>query len=286
MDNQPIRITEHPRLKDPIMIIGFDGWGNAMNISKGMVVYLVRKLKGKEFAKLNPDFFYRYDASRPWVSIMQGALRSFTPPGGSFYAIETGADHDLVVLKAEEPNLKWFLFAEVLVDLCNQLGVKAVITLGSMYDNVLHTEKMISGITTCHEFFSDLMEKKINLIYYQGPSSVHSIIQVEAPKNNIKCLSLWCHCPYYLQDTVHFGLLSHLGSVLAHFGKFDLDISELDTSWEKLKLKIDALLKTKPEIQDVVSELQKERTRNGWGKRRHANKDEKIINLEDFREPE
>ncbi len=288
MDNQPIQITEIPSLKNPILIIGFDGWGNAMNIAKGMVVYLIRKLKGKEFAKLDTDTFYRYDASRPWVSIIHGVLNSFIPPGGTFYAIKTQSGrHDIVILKAEEPNLRWFLFTEVLFDLCRKLEVNTIITLGSMHDNVLHSDKMISGVTTCPDFLSGFVEKKINLIYYQGPGSIHSIIQSEARRNNIRCMNLWCHCPYYLQDMVHFGMLSHLGGILSFFGEFDLDLTELDASWEKLKLKIDALMKTRPEVQELVDELQKERTSTLWKKRRsHPHKNKKIIHIEDFRDPD
>ncbi len=288
MDEQAIHIKSLPELKDPILIIGFDGWGNAMNISKGMVVFLIRKLNGKEFATLNPDCFYRYDAARPWVNIEQGVLESVTPPGGSFYAIKTDENsRDIVVLKAEEPNLKWFLFTEELLNLCKKLEIKTIITLGSMFDNVLHTDKVISGITTNQDYFTGFSEKNVNLIYYHGPSSIHSIIQSEGSKSSMKCISLWCHCPYYLQDTVHFGLISHLGEVLSYFGKFQLDRSELEKSWEKLKIKIEVLLKDKPELQAVVEELQKEKVKTIWGKRRtKVGKNEKIINLKDYREPE
>jgi len=288
MDDKGIQFEELPRLNKPILIVGFDGWGNAMNISKGMVVYLIRKLKGKEFAKINPDLFYRYDATRPWVSIEQGVLKSISPPGGAFYAVQTPpGERDVVILKADEPNLRWFGFIDDVLDLCKKLGVDTVITLGSMYDNVLHTERIVSGIATKDAFFPKLGKKKVNFIYYQGPTSIHSIIQSEGPKQGIECMSLWCHCPYYLQDTVHFGLLSHLGELLSFLGEFELDRAELEESWEKLSEKIEELIENKPELQTVIEGLQKVKSKGAWERRRNVpRKDEKVIKLQDYLEPE
>jgi proteasome assembly chaperone (PAC2) family protein len=287
MDDRGIRYETLPRLKKPILIVGFDGWGNAMNISKGMVAYLVRKLAAEEFAEINSDLFYRYDATRPWVSIEQGVMESISPPGGSFYSVKTGGARDLVILKADEPNLKWYAFIGGVLDLCQELGVDTIITLGSMYDNVLHTERIVSGIATKEAFFPKMAKKKINLISYQGPSSIHSVIQSEGPKRGIECVSLWCHCPYYLQDTVHFGLLSHMADLVSTLGGFEIDREELEESWERLSDKLEELIESKPELQTVIEGLQKAKAKGEREARRsQASEGEKVIKLEDYLEPE
>jgi proteasome assembly chaperone (PAC2) family protein len=288
MSDQGIQIEELPELKNPILIIGFDGWGNAMNISKGMAAYLIRTLEGKEFAKINSDRFYRYDATRPWVSIEQGVMKSLSMPGGSFYAVKTGPDErDVVILNADEPNLRWYEFVDDVLTLCEKLGVDTIISLGSMYDNVLHTERIVSGIATKETFFPKLGKKNVNFIYYQGPSSIHTLFLSQGPKRGIECMSLWCHCPYYLQDTVHYGLLSHLGDLLSTLGEFTIDRSELEKSWEKLNDKIEELIENKPELQTVIDGLRKAKSK-GLGERRRngANKGEKVIQLEDYLEPD
>ena len=48
MHETGIHITELPQLNHPILIAGFDGWGNALNVSKGMVTYLIGKLNAKK----------------------------------------------------------------------------------------------------------------------------------------------------------------------------------------------------------------------------------------------
>jgi hypothetical protein len=36
-----IQIKELPQLRKPLLIAGFDGWTNALNVGNGMVAYLI-----------------------------------------------------------------------------------------------------------------------------------------------------------------------------------------------------------------------------------------------------
>jgi len=287
MRESGIHIKELPQLANPVLIAGFDGWGNALNISNGMAAYLIRKLKAEPFADLDPDIFYRYDEQRPVVNIEAGILNSLTSPGGSFYAAETGAGQNgVVILKANEPNLQWFGFVDLLFSLCRKLEVQTIITLGSMYDNVLHTDRIVSGIASTPEKLSQLKQMRINAISYQGPSAIHSIIQSEGSQKGFECISLWSHCPYYLQGTTHFGILSYLGQLIAGIANFKLDTLDLDANWQKLEKQIGELIENNRELQTLISNLRKEKVKgSAAGLRGAAKSGEKVINLQDFLDP-
>jgi len=282
-----ISIYEYPALNSPILIAGFDGWGNALNVSKGMVTYLIRKLKAKHFADINPDVFYRYDELRPMVDIDGGELVSLQPPGGSFFSVQNGNESsDLVILRADEPNLRWFQFVEELFSLGKKLGIHTIITLGSMYDNVLHTDRVISGIASTKELSEKLKAHNVSAVSYQGPSAIHSLINSEGKKKGFNCINLWCHCPYYLQGTSHFGLLSHLGSLLASLGMFELDVQELKESWNELNEQIQQLIQKNPELQEAINELRKAKVKGSWENMKASlNKNDKVINIRDFLDP-
>jgi len=287
MPKPGFQIDSLPLLKKPILIAGFEGWGNALNISKGMIAYLIGKLKAQPFARLNPDTFYRYDENRPMVNIRQGNLKRLKSPGGQFYAVRTGdSPNDLVLLKADEPSLSWYTFADELFSLCQKLGSETIITLGSMYDNVLHTDKIVSAMASDPVFFNRLKQKNVIPVSYQGPSAVHSIVQSEGPRRGFQCASLWCHCPYYLQGVTHFGILSHLASLLSDLGGFVIDVSDLEGSWEALNAQIQELIKTSPELDAAISKLRKAKVRGSWEKMKaSAGNDHKVINLQDFLKP-
>ena len=90
MNNQGIDIKKLPQLEKPLLIAGFEGWGNALKISSGMAAYLVRKLNAEQFATLNSDPFYRFDEARPMVKIEEGLLKQVTPPGGGVLRVPNG----------------------------------------------------------------------------------------------------------------------------------------------------------------------------------------------------
>ncbi|MFO7986869.1 MAG: PAC2 family protein [Desulfatiglandaceae bacterium] len=282
-----IQIHYRPPVHHPTLIAGFDGWGNALNISEGMVSYLIRKLDAEAFAELNPDLYFHYDKNRPTVEIEAGEIKDISLPGGSFYwARASAVQGRILVLRSHEPQLNWRHFVHELMSFCRDLGVKTIITLGGMYDNVLHSDRIMSGIASSDILTAKLKEKQLIPITYKGPSAIHSIILAQARKRGYNCLSIWCHCPYYLEGVTHFGLLSHLGSLLASLEDFDLDTTDMEKQWKELNLQIQELVEKNPELQQMLSEIRKEKIKGSWKhmKEDSAN-DQKIINLKDFIKP-
>jgi len=277
---ESIKIEYLPELNDPLFIVGFDGWGNALDISRGMVDYMIRKKSAKLFAKIDPDIFYRFDENRPLVDIEDGLLKKIYPPGGFFYVTSEG--RDIIFMKATEPNLRWFHFVDIMLSLCQKTGVKTIIGLGSMYDNVLHTDTIVSALASSEELLAKLKKQNVITINYKGPGAIHSTIHHEAKKRGFDCLSLWCHCPYYLQGTTHFGLLSHLGALLSSLGGFELDREDLENSWKDLSKQIQGIIDNNPELQGMINDLRKAKVKGSWDA---LNKHDKIIHLEDFLKP-
>ena len=287
MEDNSIIIEKSPELHKTTLIAGFEGWGNALNISNAMLSYLIRKLKAEPFARINPDHFYRYDENRPVVDIEDGILKTIDPPGGLFYTVDVPSDSShLVLLKGDEPNLKWFRFAEDLSDFFKKLNISTFVSLGSMYDNVLHTDRIVSGFASKKELSSLLTKKNILQVNYNGPSSIHSILHSECRKRDISCASLWCHCPYYLQGTTHYGLLSHIGEILSYIGNFSLDTEDLDKKWIELNQQIQSVVENNPELQKMIDELRKAKVRGSWEKIEESiKKNGKVIPISDFMKP-
>jgi len=286
MTSQGFQISELPELKTPLLIAGFGGWGNALDISRGMADYLIRKLEARQFASIDPDVFFRYDALRPEVDIKEGLMVRFDPPSGSIYVAHPDAGpNDLVLLEADEPNIQWNRFAKELFSLCKKLGVNTVITLGSMYDNVLHSDRIISGIASHEYTLFRLKQKGVVPVSYQGPGAVHSMLQFEGLKQGFQCISLWCHCPYYLQNTKHYGLLSHLAGVLSFIGEFELDTQDLETRWKTIESQIGEVIENSSELQTMIDNIRKAKVRGTWQDLKKSTKGEKVIDLSDFLPP-
>ncbi len=284
MNDQGIKIEKWPKLNSPFLILGFDGWGNALNIARGTAAYLIQRLKAQLFARLDSDIFYRYDQARPAIKIDKGILQQFNPPEGVFYAARfDGNGHDLVILEADEPNLRWFQFTKELLELCEKLQIETVITLGSMYDSVLPTDRIVSAAATDKALLDKLYSRSVKLINYHGPGSIHSIIHAQAAQKAIPYLNLWCHCPYYLQGVTHFGFVAHLISLLGFLSNIVIDTADIDKRWKELSLQVKKLIGQDPELQDTIDELRKMKVRGSLANvKGTSDKDAKVINLNDF----
>ena len=99
-------------------------------------------------------------------------------------------------------------------------------------------------------------------------------------------MSLWCHCPYYLQGTTHFGILAGLGKLLGELGGFELGTEDLESSWDKLHVQIEQLIQKNAEIQAVVKQIKKAKVRGTAAEMKGTLKSgQKIINIQDFLQP-
>ena len=77
------------------------------------------------FAEIDPEGFFDFQSTRPHVSLVDGLTRRVDWPENAFYHAQLeGADRDAILLLGIEPNLRWRAFAELIVGLPKDLGVR------------------------------------------------------------------------------------------------------------------------------------------------------------------
>lgn len=287
MTYDTIQMERAPLPTEPVLIIGLRGWGNALDVSAGMAGYLVETLPSKPVGGLDPDRCYHYDETRPVVKIQSGRIESIDPPGGTFFAVTTPTgQRDLLVLIADEPSLNWYRFSRELVDLAHELGAPAVISLGSMMDNVLHTDRIVSALSTAGDFEGAFKRHGVIPINYHGPSAIHTLILEACRKRALTGASLWSHCPAYLQGISHHGMMHQLALLLTDMAEFDLDTDALAARWEALEAQIGRLISENPKIEAVMDQIRRKKRQDVMQQPGKTGPNEaNVINLQDFLEP-
>ena len=287
MEYETFQLETMPTLKAPVFIIGFRGWGNALEVSTGMTAYLVETLQGVSLGRIDPDVCYRYDETRPVVKIESGNMTAINPPGGSFFAIQTKpGENDLVILIADEPHLNWYRFSRELADLAQRLSAPAVISLGSMFDNVLHTDRIISAVTTGSDFEGIFNRHRVIPVNYHGPSAIHTMILDACRKRAIVGASLWSHCPAYLQGITHHGMTLQLARLLPDMSSFSLRTEALEARWEALEIQIRNLITGNPKLGEIMDQIRRKKQEGAWQNLGQSeNEPGNVINLRDFLDP-
>ena len=269
-----------PAPNNPLMVACFNGWGNALDISWGMADFIIRKLDAKVFGHIDSDIFYSFDEKRPSVEIKEGILNKIEYPAGLFYITNPSeSERDIIIFRAVEPSLKWLYFSDIVLSVCEKFGVNTIICIGSKFDNVLHTDTVISAVASNSALLSTLYTENIRYADYSGQGGIHSALSFEAQKRKIDFIDLWCHCPQYLQGTTHFGMLYKLGNILSEIGGFKLETDELEITWQEVSRQIQDIIDKNPDLKGMIDDLKKE-----YCKTIDENQDKhgKIINFDNF----
>src|SRR4051795_11355513 len=153
-----LHIDDHPQLERPVLIAAFRGWNDGGQGASLAGAYLAQAWAAEEFASIDSEGFYDFQATRPTVSLVDGFQRQIDWPENTFlHAPLPGAGRDAIILLGVEPNLRWRTFGEHVSNLAQSFGVEMVITLGSLLADVPHTRPApVTGSATDPELIDRL----------------------------------------------------------------------------------------------------------------------------------
>jgi len=276
-----IRYLSEPELREPALVAGFGGWGNAGEVATSSVDYLVESLGAEELATLDSDIFFLFTVNRPLVNIANGHLKRLDLPRSRFYHWLNPLGSDLILFHGPEPQLRWHQYVKTFMQLCQRYRVKLFVTLGGLHDEVLHNEGKISAAAASWDDAHNLreLEKPVELIDYEGPSAIHSLFLAEAAKYNMQSMSIWAHAASYLQGT-NYGLCAALIKRLNLLLNLRVDTTELELSWRVVEEQIEALIERNEQLKRHVEELKKSERSGSFN--RPPSSPAKVIRLDEF----
>src|SRR5919202_5285569 len=140
MAESELRVESRPELTRPVLVAAFRGWNDGAQAASLAAGYLARLWGAEQFAEVDPEGFFDFQATRPHVSLVDGMTRRIDWPETTFYhARPRRRDRDIVLLLGIEPNLRWRAFTGLVVDVARDLGTELVVTLGALLADVPHT---------------------------------------------------------------------------------------------------------------------------------------------------
>jgi proteasome assembly chaperone (PAC2) family protein len=198
-----IILREKLALRHPILIVALAGWNDAGRSATIAAQQLISEWSAVEFAELDPDLFYVFSESRPWVQLTESGERKLSWPGVSFYAHRTKSDGlDVILLVGTEPALRWQAFCREIVEFARELGVSMVVTLGAFLAQVSHQDAVsISGWASPRQLHERLKEVEVSPISYEGPTGMITALSTAFAEAKMPIASLWAALPNYLGPT-------------------------------------------------------------------------------------
>ena len=283
---EEIIYLEKPILNKPYLIIGFEGWPNAAEVSSFALQHLVDSLKAKKFASIPTENFYQISSLRPMAVIKEGRLLELKFKGNHFYYVKNPLSNDLILFYGVEPHLRWNIFADLILDLAERFGVTQIFTLGGTYDYIPHTyPPMVSALFNHEELREKVIQAGLGLTEYSGPISIHTFILEAAKKKGLKAVSFWGHAPQYLQ-TRNVKVACEVLKRLMNWIEMDIDLSELENASHYFEEQVNHLVEQDPKLQEVISKLEEVYKRSekifGAPTKEDGAKEDKIVYIQAF----
>jgi proteasome assembly chaperone (PAC2) family protein len=283
---EEIIYLEKPNLTKPYLIIGFEGWPNAAEVSSFALQHLVDNLEAKKFASIPTENFYKISSLRPMAVIKQGRLIELKSPGNHFYYVKNPLFNDLILFYGVEPHLRWNVFADLLLDLAERFHVIQIFTIGGTYDYIPHTyPPMVSALFNHEELREKVIQAGLGLTEYSGPISIHTFILEAAKKRDLKAVSLWGHAPQYLH-TRNVKVVCSVLRRLIDLTQIEVDLSELENAGDYFDQQVNQLVKEDPKLQEVISKLEEVYKRSeklsAESKQEEGLKDDKVVYIQAF----
>lgn len=286
MKSEDLIYIEKPTLNNPYLIIGFEGWPNAAEVSSFSIHHLIEKLDAKRFAYISHENFYNFCSTRPSGIIKQGRIIEIKFPQNNFYYSKNKLSKDIILFQGTEPHLRWKSFVESILNLAQNFCVSEIITIGGTYDYIPHTfPTKVSAVFNDNDLKEKIQRAGIGLTEYSGPISIHTFILEGARLKGIKAMSLWGHAPQYLQAKnlkVAFEVLKKLCNLIEE----EIDLYNLQLASQYFDQQINQLIEKDPKIREVIERLEdtyKEEEKDfASSKKQEVSKDDKVIYIQAF----
>jgi proteasome assembly chaperone (PAC2) family protein len=254
-------LIRRPRLRGPVLLAAFDGWNDAGEAATTALDAIAAGLGAETFATVDPEEFYDFQATRPTVRMVKGHRQVDWPTVELRAARLPAADHDLIVVRGHEPNLRWRTFASEIIELAASLGAEMVVTVGALLADVPHT-RPVQVVTSAGD--RDLAERLgLNVSRYEGPTGILGVLSDLATRRGIPTVGLWAALPHYLNLAPNPWGAMALIRELRRLLPMAVDTSDLAGQTEAFDSAVNDLVEENPELAGYIERLEADSDEDG-----------------------
>jgi proteasome assembly chaperone (PAC2) family protein len=187
------------RLRRPVLITAFSGWNDAAEAATTAARYLGSTFHAEKFAEIDPENFYHFGLSRPYVRFKSGSEteREIIWPATEFSIAQSAElPRDIIIGVAIEPHLRWKSYCAEVLELARRCQATLVLTLGALLAEVPHTRPVrLSGTSSDPELAARL---GLRATRYEGPTGIVGVLNVASRDQGVPTASLWANVPHYI----------------------------------------------------------------------------------------
>jgi len=264
MTEQWVTYHDRPAMSDSRMVLAFTGWMDGGEVSTGSVEFLVQQLGAEPVAEINAEGAYIAQLPgsmemsaivRPHVQIKEGLVEAFHVLSNTVYA---HPDTRLLLMLGREPNMRWSKYADSLLAIGRQFGVREYVFAGSVAGAVPHTrEPRFMGTVSQSHLLHRLNQHGIRALDYEGPASMASYLTAVAAERGVEMMSLVAEIPAYVQGRNVRGVEAVVRKLSAVLG-LHVSLDELRQMSDALERKLNELVEEHEDLAKLITKLEQD----------------------------
>ena len=244
-------------LRRPVLIMAFSGWNDAAEAATTAVRYLATSLSAEKFAEIDPEEFYHFGLSRPFVRFKAGSEteREVIWPATEF-SITQSSDlvRDVIVGVAAEPHLKWRTYCHTVLELARRCEATLVLTLGALLAEVPHTRpvRLVGGAS------DPALAARLGVrpTRYEGPTGIVGVLNTICRDEGMPTASLWANVPHYISGIENpKATMALIRRVLPLLGA-TLDLGDLDEAAHQFEQNLKEIVAQNAKIAGYIAKLE------------------------------
>ena len=244
-------------LRRPLLLLAWSGWNDAAESATTAARYLATAFHAEKFAEIDPEEFYHFGLSRPYVRFKPGSEteREIIWPATEFSIAQAPElARDLIVGVAVEPHLKWKAYCEAVLELARRCEVGLVLTLGALLGEVPHTRPVrLVGGASDPELAARLA---IRPTRYEGPTGIVGVLNTICREQGFATASLWANVPHYISGIENPKATLALVQRLLPLLGATLDLADLEEAVKQFDQNLAEIVSQNAKIAGYVKKLE------------------------------
>jgi len=253
-------VEEPVNLRRPLVIMAFSGWNDAAESATTAARYLSQLWTSRVIASIDPEEFYHFGLSRPYVRFKPGSRheREIIWPATEFsLAQPADLDRDVIVGVAIEPHLKWRTYCHAVLEVTRRVGASLVLTIGALLGEVPHTRPVrLSGGAYDPELAARL---GIRPTRYEGPTGIVGVLNTACREAGVPTASLWANVPHYISGIENPKAALALVRRILGLLNTEADLTDLIEASKQFEQNLNGIVAQNAKIAEYVAKLEKKK---------------------------
>jgi proteasome assembly chaperone (PAC2) family protein len=259
--SEHLSIFEQPEgLRRPVLLMAFAGWNDAAESATTAARYLGQLWTSRKLAVIDPEDFYHFGLSRPYVRFKAGSHheREIIWPATEFSIAQSPIlDRDLIVGVAIEPHLKWRTYCAAVIELARHCEASLVLTLGALLAEVPHTRpvRLVGGA-----YDPELAARLgIRPTRYEGPTGIVGALNTLCREDGIPTASLWANVPHYVSGIENPKAAMALVRRVLTLLNAEADLSDLEEASRQFDQNLNEIVAQNAKIAEYIRKLERKK---------------------------